>query len=187
MFCRLIKYIIIIPFIIISKGIKIRDIVRVSRQATLFRVDNGKLLFGNNCKIGNFRSPGFFFYSYVEVRFRSNGVKIGNNTKIGNSFSLISNKGIEIGSNCLIGNQVKIFDSDFHSLEVDRSCSKASSKSITIADNVFIGDNVLILKGVSIGENSVIGAGSVVTQSVGNNEVYAGNPAKKIKNINEIR
>lgn len=182
----IIKYICVMPFIFISKGVKTRDMVRVSRQATLFRVDNRKISLGKNCHIGNFSSPGFFFYSYIEVRPKSTGVNIGDNTKIGNGFSLISNKGIEIGSNCLIGNQVKIFDSDFHSLGIDRSHCKASSKNIAIADNVFIGDNVIILKGVSIGVNSVIGAGSVVTQSVGANEVYAGNPAKKIKDINEI-
>lgn len=52
-----------------------------------------------------------------------------------------------------------------------------------ICDNVFIGAKCIILKGVTIGENSVIGAGSVVTKNVPANQIWAGNPAKFIKNV----
>ena len=50
-----------------------------------------------------------------------------------------------------------------------------------IKDNVFIGARCLILKGVVVGENSIIGAGSVVTKNIPDNEIWAGNPAKFIK------
>ena len=52
-----------------------------------------------------------------------------------------------------------------------------------IKDNAFIGAHSIILKGVTIGENSIIGAGSVVTKSVPDNQIWAGNPARFIRNI----
>ena len=57
---------------------------------------------------------------------------------------------------------------------------------ITIGDNVFIGMNSIILKGVTIGDNVIIGAGSVVTKSIPSNEVWAGNPARKITTLSEF-
>lgn len=54
---------------------------------------------------------------------------------------------------------------------------------MVIEDNVFIGARCIILKGVTIGENSIVGAGSVVTKSIPANEIWAGNPAKFIRKI----
>lgn len=58
---------------------------------------------------------------------------------------------------------------------------------ITVGDNVFIGINTIILPGVNIGNNVVVGAGSVVTKDVPNNTVVGGNPAKKIKDMKEYK
>jgi acetyltransferase-like isoleucine patch superfamily enzyme len=57
------------------------------------------------------------------------------------------------------------------------------TKPVTIEDGAFIGGDVIILKGVVIGENSVIGAGSVVAKSVPPGEIWAGNPAKFIRKL----
>ena len=54
---------------------------------------------------------------------------------------------------------------------------------VVIEDDVWCGANVTILKGVTIGENSVVGAGSVVTKSIPDNEIWAGNPAKLVRKI----
>ena len=56
---------------------------------------------------------------------------------------------------------------------------------VTIGNNVFIGINAIILKGVTIGDNAIIGAGSVVTRDIPSNEVWGGNPAKKIMTLEE--
>src|SRR6266550_1183512 len=90
-----------------------------------------------------------------------------------------------------------IFDSDFHPLEpaqrlIDAQAlapyfknrpprPKLKTAPVKIADNVWIGMNATILKGVTIGENSVVAAGSVVTKSVPPNIVVAGNPAVVVK------
>lgn len=59
------------------------------------------------------------------------------------------------------------------------------TKPITLGDNVYIGNNAIILPGVKIGSNAIVGAGSVVTKEVSDNSVVAGNPAKFIKSFDE--
>jgi len=87
---------------------------------------------------------------------------------------------IEIGSGTLIGANTYIFDHDFHAIDpIARATddySSVRSAPVRIGSNVFIGTRSIILKGVTIGDNSVIGAGSVVTQSIPCNVVAAGNP-----------
>ena len=87
-----------------------------------------------------------------------------------------------IGSGCLIT------DTDSHPLNwedrLHNDDSKTKSKPIIIEDNVFIGARSIVLKGVTIGRGSVIGAGSVVIHSVPSNVVACGNPARVIKKLN---
>jgi acetyltransferase-like isoleucine patch superfamily enzyme len=111
-------------------------------------------------------------------------IRIGKNTGISNS-CLFSTKEIRIGDNVKIGGSCKIYDTDFHSLDPIERSGNDTSKSlpVIIENNVFIGAFSIILKGVTIGENSIIGAGSVVTKNVPQNEIWAGNPAKLIKKI----
>jgi acetyltransferase-like isoleucine patch superfamily enzyme len=103
--------------------------------------------------------------------------------------ALICHTRITIGNYVKIGGGVKIYDTDFHSLDpVTRATLKedlAHKKKapVVIGNNVFIGAYSIILKGVTIGDNAVIGAGSVVTKSVPENQIWAGNPAKFIKNL----
>ncbi len=111
---------------------------------------------------------------------------IGNNVGISNSTLHIMNKLI-IKDNVMIGGNCKIWDSDFHSLNPNERIylgdNNIISKPIYINENVFVGASTIILKGVHIGKNSIIGAGSVVTKSIPENEIWAGNPAKKIKSL----
>jgi len=106
---------------------------------------------------------------------------------------------IEIGSHCLISWNVGIADSDFHPIEPAQRLIDAQALApyykdrpprppirtapVRIADNVWIGMNAVILKGVSIGENSVVAAGSVVSKNVEANTVVAGNPAVLVKKL----
>jgi acetyltransferase-like isoleucine patch superfamily enzyme len=116
-----------------------------------------------------------------------------------NGALVMAEEKIEIGSHCLISWNVGIADSDFHPLDpaqrlIDAQAvapffkdrpprPKLKTVPVKISDNVWIGMNATILKGVTIGENSVVAAGSVVTKSVPPNTVVAGNPAVFVKQL----
>lgn len=117
-------------------------------------------------------------------------LEIGKNTGISNS-AIICKKHIKIGSNVRIGGNTCIYDSDFHSLNLEKRISvnddDIKCKEIEIKDGAFIGAHSIILKGVTIGENSIIGAGSVVTKNIPDNEIWGGNPAKFIRKIDNFQ
>ena len=113
-------------------------------------------------------------------------ISIGDNVGISNTTLHIMNSLI-IEDNVLIGGGCKIWDTDFHSIDYKErnynGDNKIISKAIHIKKNAFIGASSIILKGVTVGENSIVGAGSVVTKTIPDNEIWGGNPAKKIKGI----
>jgi acetyltransferase-like isoleucine patch superfamily enzyme len=88
--------------------------------------------------------------------------------------SIIIGNGVNVGANSLIT------DSDWH----ENDYRSGRSKPVKIDNNVWIGYGVIILKGVTIGENSVIGAGSVVTRDIPANVIAAGNPCIVVKKLN---
>lgn len=89
---------------------------------------------------------------------------------------------ITIGDDCLIGPNVQFLSITHDLSSLDRLTQKNNyASAITLGNNVWLGGGAIILAGVIIGDNSVIGAGSVVTKHVDANSFYAGNPAKKIK------
>jgi acetyltransferase-like isoleucine patch superfamily enzyme len=93
---------------------------------------------------------------------------------------------IIIGNHVSVGANTIIVDTDFHPLDPDlRRLSPAEAKSapVVIEDNAFIGMNCLVLKGVTIGQDSVVGAGSVVTRDVPPRTIVAGNPAKVVREL----
>lgn len=113
-------------------------------------------------------------------------INIGNNVSISNA-TLVSKEEIEIQDGVMIGNGVTIYDTDFHSLNyedrIKRNDPSIISKKVVIKRGAFIGAGAIILKGVNIGEFSIVGAGSVVTKSIPAKQIWAGNPAKFIRNI----
>lgn len=149
----------------------------------------GKLIIGNNFTMNN-GIKGNPIGSYRRCTFfvdRNAELIIGDNVEISQT-ALICHKSIKIGNNVKIGGGVSIYDTDFHSLDPEIRKSKEDiknriEKAVVVKDNAFIGAHSIILKGVTIGKNSIIGAGSVVTKPVPDNQIWAGNPAKFIRNI----
>lgn len=164
----------------------------ISINGRLFCVANEK----GAIKIGS----GVHIYSCLEqnpiggsvktILFAAPGahILIGDGTGISNS-AIIAHENIKIGKNVFIGGNCKIYDTDHHPIKYKErmsgnECTKKAP--VEIKDGAFIGSHCIILKGVTIGERSVIGAGAVVTRNVPNDEIWAGNPAKFIKRIEQI-
>lgn len=100
--------------------------------------------------------------------------------------SIIAAERIVIGDNVNVGANTIIMDTDFHPLDADArrlDSAPAQTAPIIIEDDVFIGMNCLILKGVTLGRGSVIGAGSVVTKDVPPHTIVAGNPTHLIGKV----
>ena len=116
-----------------------------------------------------------------------------------NGALIMAEERIEIGSHVLISWNVGIADSDFHPLDAAQRMQDTfalapyyenrpprpalKTKPVIIKDGAWVGMNAVILKGVTIGENSVVAAGAVVTKSVPPNVVVAGNPAVIVKEL----
>jgi maltose O-acetyltransferase len=120
------------------------------------------------------------------VRLKARGgearIQVGDGTAISNNTQIYAEKSVTIGARCLIGDGVLIFDSDFHDLSAEgRHHRRPQTAAVVLEDNVFIGSRAIILKGVTIGKDSVIGAGSVVVRSIPPGVIAAGNPAKVIR------
>lgn len=120
---------------------------------------------------------------------------IGKNVYVGPYVLMLADKDAEIhiGDKAIFGPQVRLIAND-HRLDDPsrpiRDSGYAEEGGIRIGKDVWVGAGATILKGVHIGEGSVIGAGSVVTRNVGQQEVWAGNPARKIRDrfpTNELR
>lgn len=104
-------------------------------------------------------------------------LSIGDKTYVNAGTMIFARDKVEIGSNCAISWNCQICDDDFHLVDG----RKSSSAPITIGSHVWIGSNAIILKGVNIGDNSIVAAGSVVTKDVPPNTIVGGNPALVIK------
>ncbi len=109
-------------------------------------------------------------------------ITIGDNCLICPGVRMDSGSDITIGDNCMFAAGSYITDADWHDL-YDRTRSVGVTRPVTLADNVWVGDGATVCKGVSIGENSVIGAGAVVTSDIPANCVAAGNPAQVVKKL----
>jgi acetyltransferase-like isoleucine patch superfamily enzyme len=110
------------------------------------------------------------------------GITIGDHVLISPGVRISAANSISIGDSCMLASHVYITDSDWHGI-YDRSMPSNEISVVTLEENVWVGDSAIICKGVTIGKNSIIGAGSVVTSDMPANVIAAGNPAKIVKNL----
>jgi len=147
-------------------------------------------------------SEGSQIFGHFTFLTKNSRIKVGRNCQIGSS-SFICQESISIGNDALISWGSTFIDSDTHSSNVEdrvqdikdwyaassdngfnhesgKNWSKVVAKPISIEDGVWIGFNSIILKGVNIGVNAVIGAGSVVRVNVDEDTTVIGNPAQVV-------
>lgn len=123
-------------------------------------------------------------------------ISIGNNVIININCTFVDCNKIEIGNNVLIASNVQIYTAT-HPVETQERLVEGWTGNedvpyfhtfalpVKIEDNVWIGGGVIILPGVTIGRNAVIGAGSIVTKSIPENCVAFGNPCRPVRSINK--
>lgn len=151
-------------------------------------IRGGKILIGNNFYFSSGDAVNPISSNLQGTIYLENGasLKIGNNVGMSSTRMWVHDS-VTIGDNVKIGACVLITDTDAHPLDyLARRTSNDGTKSapIVIEDDVWVGAHSIILKGVTIGARSIIGAGSVVTKSIPADCVAAGNPCKVIKSIN---
>lgn len=140
-----------------------------------------------NIHIGDNVSLGARGWFYLPLNNRQARIQIGSGTSVGNDFVITSNGLIEIGRDCLLSYRVTVMD---HSHVTGVGVGPVRSgltegKPVFIGDKCFLGCNVVIMPGVRLGENCVVGANSVVTKSFEPRSIVAGAPAKLLKNLAE--
>lgn len=150
----------------------------------------GAIVLGDNCKVNSrFGSNLIGGNGPTVLQCIGDGrICIGNHC--GLSFVVISSRSeVRIGNHVQLGGNVRIFDHNYHSLNYEdrrdgqRDQMGIRSAPVCIGDDVFVGTNAIIIKGVSIGDRSIVGAGSVVVCNVPEDEVWGGNPARFIRKL----
>ena len=134
-------------------------------------------IFGRTGEHINVEPPFFCDYGH--------NIEVGENFFANYNFTVLDVGKVRIGANAQIGPNVSIYTAG-HPLHPDsRNSGYEYGIPVTIGDNVWIGGNVCILPGVTVGNNVVIGAGSVVTKDIPDNALAAGNPCRVIRQITE--
>lgn len=109
-------------------------------------------------------------------------IEIGDYVLISPGSRISASAEIRIGNGVMMANSVYITDSDWHGI-YDRVARPQEDAPVIIGDNVWLGDRCCVLKGVTIGENSVVGSNAVVTKDVPANVIVGGIPAKVVKHL----
>ena len=111
-------------------------------------------------------------------------VRVGDHVLINPGARIVSAKAIEIGNNCMLAMHCHLSDADWHDIH-HRIYAPGATAAIKLGDNVWLGDSVKVLKGVTIGDNTIVGAGAVVTKDLPANVMAGGNPARVLQALPE--
>ena len=142
---------------------------------------------GVNIRIGHSFTAIAEAHRRVEIgvwgrEFGSGGITMGDGCLMSPGSRISASDQITIGNGVMMANGAYITDSDWHGL-YDRIDRDPEPTPVVLGDNVWIGDHATVLKGVTIGENSVVAAQAVVTRDVPANVVVAGNPARVVREL----
>jgi len=169
------------------KHVKYTSLPRCNGKLIIY--NDGECIFGKNLIFNNsIHSNLVGLYKPCTIKVNKNAKLVLNDNSGFSGVSIYCSTNIEIGQFVTCGGNVSIWDTDFHPLNFrDRRqnlSNKINSAPIVIGHDVFIGANSIILKGVTVGCRSIIGAGSVVSKNIPEDEIWAGNPARFIKMAN---
>ena len=176
-----------------SNIVKIKGVLRfiVAKMFLIKRLRSvGLSIIGRKCDLIIKKNASISFGKKVILsgynQFVSLGtLAIGSNVTVNEYTRIIAHQNILIGNNVTIAKFVSILDHDhqYNLNEGELHLSGYVTAPINIGNNVWIADKVTILKGVSIGDNVIVGANSVVNKDIPSNSIAAGNPCKVLKQI----
>ena len=147
-------------------------------------INKGNIEIGENCWLvssweGHPYKTGIFSY------LKESEIKIGKNTGLSGAVIFCRDR-VLIGDYCWLSPGVIIIDNNSHAVSIDhtiREKGEIKSAPVILGDNVWLGMRSIIFKGVTIGDNSIIAAGSIVTKDIPANCLAGGIPAKVIKEL----
>jgi acetyltransferase-like isoleucine patch superfamily enzyme len=178
----------IIQFWLKIKGVEMGRKLKFNGYPVVSRAFGSRIILGNHCMFNSSRKS-----VVLDLKRRCNFVTIkegaeiviGAHTGISGG-AIAAATSVRIGDHVMIGANCTIIDNDFHETDPKdrRETASFSSKPVVIEDNVFLGFNCIVLKGVTIGRNSVIGANSVVVSNIPANSLAMGNPCKLLMKRN---
>lgn len=174
---------------VLYRNIRVGKKVKCWGRIIISKSPDSNIVIGDNVHIvSDHVRASIALYSKCKLQaFFKSKIIIGNNVGLNGTAITCRTTSVEIGAGTIIASNCIIIDSDFHvpwppdnrtyNLGYERD------RRVKIGNNVWIGLNCTILKGVTIGENSIIGAGSVVVNDIPPHVLARGNPAKVIKKL----
>lgn len=163
--------------------------VRLEGIPIISKFKGSKISLGNGCTLVSRSKSNIAGINHpvIIATLTSHAIISIGNVGISGS-SICAAKFISIGDYSGLGANSCIYDTDFHPIDAHirrtkNSIENAKSKEVKIGKDVWIAANVIILKGVQIGDEAIVGAGSVVTSSIPTKTIYGGNPAIKIRDL----
>lgn len=136
--------------------------------------NDNKIFIGANCCLKNLT---------IDMKNKNSVIKIGDKTSIEEArITSFEPYKIEIGKDCMFSADIVIMNTDVHKIyDTTTKLKTNEGKEISIGNHVWLGIRTIVLKGVNIGDNSIVAAGSIVTKDVKANTVVSGNPARQVK------
>ena len=136
--------------------------------------NDNKIFIGANCCLKNLT---------IDMKNENSVIKIGDKTSIEEArITSFEPYKIEIGKDCMFSANIVIMNTDVHKIyDTTTKLKTNEGKEISIGNHVWLGIRTIVLKGVNIGDNSIVAAGSIVTKDVKANTVVSGNPARQVK------
>lgn len=178
----------IFRFQLMMNGVSYGNNIRCFNSIPALQINrrSGLVTIGNHVTFNAFTDHSWYSNCKLLV-MKDAELTIDNNSGM-NGVMVYCSKAIKIGKNVKIGGGTRITDSNHHSLDykirrTSEDANNAKSAPVTIGDDVFIGANCYIGKGVTIGDRSIVAAGSVVVKPIPVDEIWGGNPARFIKKV----
>jgi acetyltransferase-like isoleucine patch superfamily enzyme len=160
--------------------------LRVRGPLRFYCHPNGRVRIGDDCRVqSGFAGNPVGGASRMAIWVGPGGsLDVGDRVGLSNS-TIVCMDAVSIGDDVYLGGGSSVYDTNFHSMDAEQRSRPRNlgvrTAPVAIRRHAFVGGHTLVLKGVTIGEAAVVGAGSVVRASVPAGEVWAGNPAHRLR------